>query len=188
MSHPCLLFEVQVDPHDATVAVDVAPPNTIEVDPGDPQVLFTAGASVPGPVGPQGDTGPTGATGAAGSTGPAGPTGPKGADSTVPGPTGPQGATGPTGPSALDSIPWIEGPVDFNTLTTPGTYVVAGPFLNGNATAYNQPGNTGNVKLIVTTSNAVVPIIFQEYISIDGANKGGQRRRWDGSWNPWMVY
>ena len=85
-------------------------------------------------------------------------------------------------------ITWIDGPVDFNTLVTPGIYIVAGVFLNGAATTYNQPGNSGALKLVVTTCVTPVDVVIQEYISIDGANKGGQRRRWAGTWNGWMAY
>lgn len=88
------------------------------------------------------------------------------------------------------SIPVPATPVDFDTLITPGIYFIGGSFLNGAPTAYNQPGNTGAIKLMVTTT---APIggnvqVIQEYISIDGADKGGQRRRWDGNWNGWQKY
>lgn len=86
------------------------------------------------------------------------------------------------------NIPWIDGPVDFNTLVTPGVYLVAGAFLNGDATTYHQPGNTGLIKLTVTTHTTNVDVVIQEYISVDGNNKGGQRRRWASTWNGWMAY
>jgi hypothetical protein len=93
---------------------------------------------------------------------------------------------------SFTEIAWIDGPVDFDTLTNPGVYIVAGEFLNGDATTYNQPGNSGLVKLIVTTVDPGTggPRIdcIQEYISVDGADRGGQRRRFDGSWSGWMKY
>lgn len=90
----------------------------------------------------------------------------------------------------IEAIPVPSTPVDFNTIVEPGVYFIGGSFLNGDPTTYNQPGNTGAVKLVVTTT---APIggntqVIQEYISIDGADKGGQRRRWDGSWNGWLKY
>lgn len=95
--------------------------------------------------------------------------------------------------SVVQDLTWIEGPVDLDDLTTPGVFVVGGSFLNGDPTTYNQPGNTGNIKLTVstlTTASGLSPVnvVIQEYISIDGANHGGQRRRWEGSWNGWLAY
>ena len=93
------------------------------------------------------------------------------------------------GLSILYNPPWIEGPVDFNTLTTAGIYMVAGSFLDGSPTSYNQPGNTGIIKLTVTVSvRGSNTIVIQEYISMDAANHGGQRRRYDGTWSGWAVY
>lgn len=91
---------------------------------------------------------------------------------------------------SIDSIRLPATPVDFNTLTTPGVYLIGGAFMNGDPTTYNQPGNTGAIKLIVTTAimSGNVVQVFQEYMSIDGADKGGQRRRWDGAWNGWQKY
>jgi hypothetical protein len=92
---------------------------------------------------------------------------------------------------SVSSIPWVDGPVDFNTLTTPGIFIIAGEFLNGDATTYNQPGNSGLVKLTVTTisqDGGTRVDCIQEYLSVDGADKGGQRRRFDGSWSGWMKY
>lgn len=88
----------------------------------------------------------------------------------------------------LAAIPWIDGPVDFDSLTTAGIYIVAGSFLNGDATIYNQPGNSGLVKLTVTTLSTPVDVVIQEYISVNGDSRGGQRRRWEGSWSGWMAY
>ena len=93
------------------------------------------------------------------------------------------------GLSILYNPPWIDGPVDFDTLTTAGIYMVAGSFLNGNPTTYNQPGNTGIIKLTVTVSvRGSNTIVIQEYISMDAANHGGQRRRYDGTWSGWAAY
>lgn len=91
------------------------------------------------------------------------------------------------------AVPWIDGPIDFDTLTAPGVFVVAGPFLNGDATTYHQPGNTGMVLLTVTTvapdpGGAPRAEVMQQYVSVDGANKGGQRRRYGGTWSGWMAY
>lgn len=90
----------------------------------------------------------------------------------------------------IAAIPLPATPVDFDELTTPGVYFIGGGFMNGDPTEYHQPGNTGAVKLTVTTT---APIggqtqVIQEYMSIDGNDKGGQRRRWDGAWNGWMKY
>lgn len=93
------------------------------------------------------------------------------------------------GLSVLHNPPWIEGPVDFDSLTTAGIYMVAGSFLNGNPTTYNQPGNTGIIKLTVTVSvRGSNTIVIQEYISMDAANHGGQRRRYEGTWSGWASY
>ncbi len=93
------------------------------------------------------------------------------------------------GLSILYNPPWIDGPVDFDTLTTAGVYMIAGEFLNGNPTTYNQPGNTGVMKLTVTVSvRGSNVIIIQEYISMDAANHGGQRRRYEGTWSGWATY
>ena len=92
---------------------------------------------------------------------------------------------------SVSSIPWVDGPVDFNSLTTPGIFIIAGEFLNGDATTYNQPGNSGLVKLTVTTisqDGGTRVDCIQEYLSVDGADRGGQRRRFDGTWSGWMKY
>lgn len=89
----------------------------------------------------------------------------------------------------IENIDLVSGPVDFNDLSGPGYYFVAGDFLNGDPTTFNQPGNTGAVKLTVTTVEIGEHIqVIQEYISMDSADKGGQRRRWNGEWGGWQKY
>ena len=94
--------------------------------------------------------------------------------------------------SALHNPVWVDGPVDFDDLTTAGIYIVAGSFLNGPATTYNQPGDSGMVKLTVTSiaprDGGPVVDTIQEYISVDGNDHGGQRRRYDGTWSGWLKY
>jgi hypothetical protein len=95
--------------------------------------------------------------------------------------------------ASFTNIAWVDGPIDFDTLTSPGVLIVAGEFLNGPATTYNQPGNSGMVKLTVTTiapdsGGGTRTDCIQEYISVDGADHGGQRRRYDGSWSGWLKY
>jgi hypothetical protein len=100
--------------------------------------------------------------------------------------------------ASLTNPIWVDGPAQFNDLTIPGTYLVAGDFLNGDAAGgYNQPGNTGAILLRVTVVRhfpgqpmpAYGPVVvIQEYISVDAANHGGQRRRWANQWSGWAVY
>jgi hypothetical protein len=93
----------------------------------------------------------------------------------------------------LDPV-WINGPIDLNTLINPGVYIIAGEFLNGNGDPqYHVPGNTGMMRLQVTKipadpNGGVRVEVIQQYLSVDGADKGGQRRRFNGTWNGWMKY
>ena len=93
----------------------------------------------------------------------------------------------------LDDIEWIDGPVDFNTLTTPGAYFVAGEFLNGAApepNTYNVPGDSGLVLLLVTSTDhpSAGFVVTQQFYSVNNYAFHGYRRRYDGTWNGWVRY
>lgn len=92
---------------------------------------------------------------------------------------------------------WVNGPVDFNDFTDPGSNLIAGEFLaEDTGGEYHVPGNTGALFLTVRTvphyPDTPAPefgavVVLQEYVTADG-QKRGQRNRWDNSWSDWTTY
>ncbi|QFP94652.1 hypothetical protein I5G59_gp32 [Mycobacterium phage LilMcDreamy] len=95
---------------------------------------------------------------------------------------------------------WINGPVDFDDITEPGVYWIAGEFLNGDApdpNTYNVPGNTGMVRLEVSVvrnyedtpppTDAPGVVIFQDVVG--GWSPVRAHRIWQAGagWSGWNM-